>query len=80
MPRRRISGWAQWWPARTQTPAEPRISATSCGWTPSSAKLDERRRARAARGRQARHLGEALERVGGELAVVLGDRCPARCR
>src|SRR5919198_5376307 len=36
-PRRRISGWQQWWPARTQTPSRPRISATSCGWTPSSA-------------------------------------------
>src|SRR5919198_3652220 len=36
-PRRRISGCAQWWPARTQMPWRPRISATSCGWMPSSA-------------------------------------------
>src|SRR6185295_2388189 len=36
-PSRRISGCAQWWPARTQTPSRPRISATSCGWMPSSA-------------------------------------------
>src|SRR4051794_21009204 len=34
-PRRRISGCAQWWPARTHTPSRPRISATSCGCTPS---------------------------------------------
>ena len=37
-PRRRMSGCAQWCPARTQTPWRPRISATSCGWMPSSAK------------------------------------------
>src|SRR3954449_340809 len=36
-PRRRISGWAQWCPARTQPPRRPRISAASCGWMPSSA-------------------------------------------
>ena len=53
-PRRRISGCAQWWPARTQTPWRPRISATSCGWTPSSANEHERAaRARASAGRAA---------------------------
>src|SRR5690349_2585040 len=36
-PSRRCSGCAQWWPARTHTPERPRISATSCGWMPSSA-------------------------------------------
>ena len=36
MPRRCMSGWAQWCPARTQTPRRPRISAASCGWMPSS--------------------------------------------
>ena len=34
-PRRRISGCAQWWPARMQTPSRPMISETSCGCTPS---------------------------------------------
>ena len=34
-PRRRMSGCAQWWPARMQTPSRPRISETSCGCTPS---------------------------------------------
>src|SRR5215204_1363389 len=34
-PRRRISGCAQWWPARMQTPSRPRISETSCGCAPS---------------------------------------------
>jgi hypothetical protein len=29
---------AQWWPARTQTPREPMISATSCGCTPATEK------------------------------------------
>src|SRR3954467_6925421 len=32
----RISGCAQWWPARMQTPSRARISAVSCGWMPSS--------------------------------------------
>ncbi len=36
-PSRRISGCAQWWPVRTQTPSRPRISPTSCGCAPSSA-------------------------------------------
>src|SRR3954452_4984768 len=36
-PSARISGCAQWWPARTHTPSRARISATSCGCTPSSA-------------------------------------------
>src|SRR3954470_17523801 len=35
-PKRFMSGCAQWWPARMQTPWAPRISATSCGCTPSS--------------------------------------------
>src|SRR5690606_21891052 len=35
-PSRRMSGCAQWWPARMQTPWRPRISATSCGWTPAT--------------------------------------------
>src|SRR5262249_19372459 len=33
-PRRRISGWAQWWPARMATPERSRICATSWGWAP----------------------------------------------
>src|SRR3954471_14540183 len=35
-PKRFINGCAQWWPARMQTPCAPRISATSCGCTPST--------------------------------------------
>src|SRR3954451_23863166 len=35
-PKRCISGCAQWWPARTQTPLSPRISAMSCGCAMSS--------------------------------------------
>ncbi len=34
-PRQRISGCAQWWPARMQTPSRPSSSATSWGWMPS---------------------------------------------
>src|SRR4051812_30035511 len=34
MPSRRMSGWAQWCPARTHTPWRAVISATSWGWTP----------------------------------------------
>ena len=52
-PRRRISGCAQWWPARTQTPSRPRISATSCGCDAVERERDQRRRAarrRAGRG------------------------------
>jgi hypothetical protein len=35
-PRQRISGCAQWWPARMHTPSRLHSSATSCGWMPSS--------------------------------------------
>src|SRR5690606_7052637 len=34
-PRRCISGWAQWWPARMQTPSLSRMVPMSCGWMPS---------------------------------------------
>ena len=40
-PRRRgraISGWLQWWPARTATFSPSRIAATSCGWMSPSVK------------------------------------------
>ena len=37
-PSRSISGWAQWWPARTATPWRSRISDTSWACTPSSSK------------------------------------------
>src|SRR2546423_425558 len=37
-PRRRISGIAQWWPARMQTLSRSSSSATSWGWTPRSSK------------------------------------------
>ena len=36
-PRQRISGCAQWWPARTQTASRSHSSAMSCGWIPSIA-------------------------------------------
>ena len=35
----RISGCAQWWPARTATPASSNMVAVSCGCTPSTLKL-----------------------------------------
>src|ERR1035441_1232759 len=35
-PRQRISGCAQWWPARMHTPPRLASSATSCGWMPST--------------------------------------------
>ena len=81
-PSRRMSGWAQWWPARTQTPWRPRISATSCGWTPSSAKETSAPRWAGSRGPwrvQARHRAQALERVADELALVRRGRAPCRC-
>ena len=33
-----MSGWLQWWPARTATPSQSSTWATSCGWTPSTSK------------------------------------------
>ena len=68
-----MSGCAQWWPARTQTPSRPRISATSCGWTPSSANETSAPRALGvgrAVDRQALDGAQPLERVGGEVALV----------
>ena len=55
-PRPRISGWAQWWPARTQTPSRSSTSAMSCGWMPSSGTRPRRRarRRRRAVDREAR--------------------------
>ena len=38
-PSLRISGCAQWWPVRTQTPSRPSSSPMSCGCMPSSVKL-----------------------------------------
>ena len=75
-PRRRISGCAQWWPARTQTPSRPRISATSCGWT--SSKANEREAAavlelgRAVQ-RQSGDRPQPLDRVARDVARVLPD-------
>ena len=57
-------------------PSRSRICATSCGWTPSTSKLTIP--ARLAGGgpqvRDARDLGELVERVGDELVLVLLDR------
>src|SRR5207247_3863939 len=33
-----MSGWAQWWPDRTQIPSTSRIEAMSCGCAPSIVK------------------------------------------
>ena len=43
-PRRRISGCAQWWPARTATPSASSAADRSWGWTPG--KLNEKTPAR----------------------------------
>ena len=65
-PSSRISGWAQWWPARMQTPSRSQSSAMSCGCMPS---MRERDHAAAAVGvgraeeAEALDLGQALERV-----------------
>src|SRR5437660_159584 len=66
-----MSGCAQWWPARMQTSSRPRISATSCGWTPSIANdtrvprglgaVDQRDRARLVR--PAHDLGDRVDRA-----------------
>ena len=82
-PRRFISGCAQWWPARTQTPSRPRISATSCGWTPSSANETSAPRRSASAGPwivSPAISRQALERVGGELALVRADVLHAEAR
>ena len=36
MPKRSITGCAQWWPVRTAMPSWSSTVPTSCGWTPSS--------------------------------------------
>ena len=82
-PSRSISGWAQWWPARTATPWRSRISETSWAWTPSSSKETGPRRSGPRGGPKTRRpgdLGEALERVVGDLALVRGDRLHAERR
>src|SRR5215217_7116911 len=38
-PSQRIKGCAQWWPARTATPASSNMVAVSCACTPSTLKL-----------------------------------------
>ena len=68
-----MSGCAQWCPARTQMPSRPRISATSWGWMPSSAKEISAPRWSASGGPWSVTPGigaQALERVGDELALV----------
>ena len=53
-----------------------RICATSCGWTPSTLKetIPARRSAGGPYGGHPGELGEPVERVGGELVLVLLDR------
>ena len=92
-PRQRISGCAQWCPARMHTPPRSTSSATSCGWMPSIVN-DASAAAALGLGRaddaQAGHLGEALEHVRGQRALVRahalhperrrGSRRPRRAR
>ena len=69
-----MSGCAQWWPARMQTPSRPSSSATSCGC--SAVELERDERAAALGVGRAVDLDvldrrQALQRVGGDLLLVL---------
>ena len=82
-PRRFISGCAQWWPARTQTPS----AAEDLGDVVRVGDVEREGDERAARvgveravDRQAGHLGEALERVGGRARARARARAPSRAR
>ena len=73
-PRQRISGWAQWWPARTQTASRSQSSAMSCGCIPSIVNGTTPPRRSTLGGPYSvmpSTSGEPLQRVGGQLALVL---------
>src|SRR4051812_43689819 len=61
-PKRFMSGCAQWWPARMQTPCAPRISATSCGCTPSTVNETSAPRSAASSGPWIATPGTAVRR------------------
>ena len=75
-PRQRISGCAQWWPARTQTASRSSSSAMSCGCMPSivnDTTPPRRSRSGGPNRCDALDLGQALQRVRGQLALVRAD-------
>jgi hypothetical protein len=75
-PRQRISGLAQWWPTRTQTPCWSSIAPMSCGWMPFERERDRsgpRLGVGGAVQREPVDVGQRLEDLRGELALVRAD-------
>ena len=80
-PSRRMSGWAQWWPARTATPSASSAADRSCGMDAREVEGHDARpdlRIAGPVDLEVLDLAEAGERLPDELRVVPPERLAAQ--